>query len=84
MARLNYPDTTERAYSIEEFKQEYRDYFENLNVREKYFLIKRIGYQLCQEAKGTVRTSELVGTLKKLEKLPEQDRLQLIKELTHE
>lgn len=84
MARLNYPDTTERAYSIEEFKQEYGAYFENLNTREKYFLIKRLGYQLCQEAKGTVRTSELVKTLKKLEKLPEQDRLKLIKELTHE
>lgn len=84
MAQLDYLDTTEEAYSIADFKQEYGAYFENLNIREKRFLIKRLGFQLCQEAKGTVRVSELVGTLRKLEELPDQDRLNLIKELTHE
>lgn len=84
MAQLDHLDTTEKAYSIEKFKQEYGVYFENLNTREKLFLIKRLGYQLCQEAKGAVRTGELVETLKKLEELPAEDRLNLIKELTHE
>jgi hypothetical protein len=84
MNQTTYSDTTEEAYSITDFKQEYGDYFENLSEREKLFLIKRLGYQLCQETPGSVRTSELVTTLKKLEQLPKEDRLNLIRELSHE
>lgn len=84
MAQLNYQNTTEEDYSIEDFKREYGSCFHGLNTREKRFLVKRLGYQLCQEARGTVRTSELVGVLRKLEKLPDQDRLTLIKELANE
>lgn len=65
---------------LEVLQNKYGSHLQQLNKRQKLFLIKRIGYQLCQEVKDEdVDLNDMNDILAKVKILPQSDRLGMIR-----
>lgn len=65
---------------LEVLQNKYGSHLQGLNTRQKLFLIKRIGYQLCQEVpQDQFNLEEMNDVLAKVKILPASNRLGIIR-----